>query len=1152
MKSKPNPMRRKPLKRMRLSFVVAVILGYRLLVTGPAQAAPQGGVVTSGSATISQAGAVTTINQATNKASINWQSFSTKPTETVNFNQPSASSITLNRVIGNEKSVLQGALNATGRVFLINSNGVLMTRGSTVNTAGFVASTLNMTDDDFNASTYVFRANGSAGSVINLGTITAREGGYAALLGNSVSNQGVITATKGTVSLNSGNRITLNFNGDSLVSVSIDEGTLNALVENKQAIYADGGSVIMTAKAADDLLSAQVNNSGIIQARTIGDLKGSIELYAQGGTTRVDGTLDASAPTSGDGGSIETSGDHVKIADSAVITTKSVNGTTGSWLIDSDGFTIGANGDMTGALLSSLLGNSNITLSSTIGKGTDGDIDVNQAVTWSADTTLTLNATNDININKSITATGANAGLTLTAGTDINVNAPVTLSGANAALAMNYGGNYHILTPASYSGTTTDANGNLVANTDTSGGVYGSITLSGSNASLSMNGTAYTLIHDMSQLDLLDGYNSVTGTGTAATLSGHYALAQNLDASGTTYTSALVTTLGGTFAGLGHAISNLTVTAPSTNYVGLIGKTLGGATVVIRDIGLEKVKIAGKTGVGALLAYSYGGTISQAYSTGTLSATSVAGGLVGITGTGATNISDSYSEVTITATNGGNVGGLVGSITNGTISNCHTSGIITAKSTGTSGTYNNIGGLIGVSTKTTVSDSYAKGDVNAATYFLSVGGLIGAITDASNTTVSVPVTDSFATGKVIGGACVGGLIGSATGSATKMVTVDRAYATGAVTGTGTPSTNNGYAGGLIGLAKYVAISHSHATGYVNTTITDKSFNCLGGLVGSLATGSITDSYATGNVSGATYNGNALSIGVGGLVGSQSGTITNSYATGRVTGYSNVGGLVGGGSGTISDSWASGAVSGNNVIGGLAGIFSPGTITRSSASGNVQGFTITNPTTGVIQESSQVGGFIGNSTNTTIVASKATGSVTGGDMVGGFFGKMANSSISDSYATGKVTGTSDSVGGFGGKTVRDDGQSNTLTNNYWNRNSTGRNNAIGTGGENTTITNLTGLTSAQFKDIQHYRDGTIDQVFSERAAASSQASRTMGRSQQDQADQTTLSTNLTEQQQPSLDNHIVYADSADYSADIKAINADGVEFDLEDKSQDKKI
>ncbi len=156
-------------------------------------------------------------------------------------------------------------------MFLINSAGVLFGKGSSVNVGGLVASTRDLSDADFNAGNFVFKGDGN-GSVLNLGTITAKDGGYVALLGNSVSNQGAIAATKGTVAMAAGNRITLNFNGDSLLNVTLDEGALDALVENRQAVYADGGTVLLTAKAADELLGAQVNNSGIVQARTLDDL----------------------------------------------------------------------------------------------------------------------------------------------------------------------------------------------------------------------------------------------------------------------------------------------------------------------------------------------------------------------------------------------------------------------------------------------------------------------------------------------------------------------------------------------------------------------------------------------------------------------------------------------------------------------------------------------------------------------------------------------------------------------------------------------------------------------------------------------------------------------------------------------------------------
>uniref|UniRef100_UPI0011DF9E46 two-partner secretion domain-containing protein n=1 Tax=Aliarcobacter cryaerophilus TaxID=28198 RepID=UPI0011DF9E46 len=107
-----------------------------LVVASNLYGAPSGGTVVSGTATISQNANTTNINQSSNKAIINWQDFSIKSNETVNFNQPNVNSITLNRVIGNEKSIIDGALNSNGQVWLVNSNGVLFGKNAKVNTAG--------------------------------------------------------------------------------------------------------------------------------------------------------------------------------------------------------------------------------------------------------------------------------------------------------------------------------------------------------------------------------------------------------------------------------------------------------------------------------------------------------------------------------------------------------------------------------------------------------------------------------------------------------------------------------------------------------------------------------------------------------------------------------------------------------------------------------------------------------------------------------------------------------------------------------------------------------------------------------------------------------------------------------------------------------
>src|SRR5712691_8725685 len=96
-----------------------------LVGTSSALALPTGGEVVAGSARISQPNAQTMqINQASQKAILNWQGFSIARSEAVNFLQPNASAVALNRVVGNQPSEIFGTLSANGQVFLVNTNGI--------------------------------------------------------------------------------------------------------------------------------------------------------------------------------------------------------------------------------------------------------------------------------------------------------------------------------------------------------------------------------------------------------------------------------------------------------------------------------------------------------------------------------------------------------------------------------------------------------------------------------------------------------------------------------------------------------------------------------------------------------------------------------------------------------------------------------------------------------------------------------------------------------------------------------------------------------------------------------------------------------------------------------------------------------------------
>ncbi len=428
----------------RLAPCAATAMALMISLGTNAYAQPVGGVVSAGGASIHTNGSSTTITQTTQKTAINWQRFDIAPAESVQFVQPGNSSVALNRVLGSDPSSIMGRLSANGQVFLLNPNGVLFGKGAQVNVGGLVASTLGITDADFMAGRYKFNGAGS-GKVLNQGSIEA-DGGYVALLGANVSNEGVISARLGTVALAGGNAVTLDVAGDGLLNVTVDQGVANALVGNSGRITADGGQVLMTTQVAGSLLQGAVNNTGVVQAQTIENRDGKIMLMGsmKNGTVNAGGTLDASAPNSGDGGFIETSAAHVKIADAAVVTTQSAHGKVGTFLIDPSDYTIApTGGDTTAADLVVLLGSNDVTINSDDGgSGTNGDIFVNDAVTWTTTNTLTLDAQRDVNINEAITATTGN--LEVYAGRDVRGAGAITVTDGNVTVCcgrnLNLGG----------------------------------------------------------------------------------------------------------------------------------------------------------------------------------------------------------------------------------------------------------------------------------------------------------------------------------------------------------------------------------------------------------------------------------------------------------------------------------------------------------------------------------------------------------------------------------------------------------------------------------------------------------------------------------------------------------------------------------------
>ena len=317
---------------LRFFIFAALVVGI-LFRASSSEANPEDGQVVAGGATINR----TTpsrldVIQKTNKAIIDWRSFSIDPGEQTNFQQPSASAVTLNRVGGGVSSNINGQLTANGQLFLINPNGVVFGNGARVNVGGLVATTADIRNEDFLAGRYRFDKpsdNPDAG-VLNRGVIHVAEGGYAVLAAPWVRNEGLIQARLGQVALAGAKTFTLDFNGDGLLQFDVgsavgewprgaDGMPVNALVSNPGTILADGGVVALTARAASDVVDRVINMDGVIQARAV-NVKGGTIILSGGdeGIVGVSGTLDASGLEAGQvGGTVKVLGEKVGLFDGA-------------------------------------------------------------------------------------------------------------------------------------------------------------------------------------------------------------------------------------------------------------------------------------------------------------------------------------------------------------------------------------------------------------------------------------------------------------------------------------------------------------------------------------------------------------------------------------------------------------------------------------------------------------------------------------------------------------------------------------------------------------------------------------------------------------------------------------------------------------------
>jgi filamentous hemagglutinin family protein len=314
---------------------------------------PTGGQVVAGQATISQTqtptSATMNINQTSQRAVVNWDSFNVGKNAQVNFNQPNAQAAILNRVTGASTSVIDGAVRANGQVVLVNPNGVTFGKGADINAGAVVATTMNIANKDFMEGKSTFRGD-SKGSVVNQGKIAVNDpNGYIALLAPEVRNEGYLLAQKGpnnAVALAAGEQITLDFRGDKLISVNVDKAVYGALIENKRVIEVSGGLIVVAAGAANQLMGSVIKNTGRISASTMVNNGGVIELVAanvtQAGTVAANSTAVASqstgqtsgqtsGQTTGKGGQVHIAGENITLAANSTTT---ATGTAGGGSVE--------------------------------------------------------------------------------------------------------------------------------------------------------------------------------------------------------------------------------------------------------------------------------------------------------------------------------------------------------------------------------------------------------------------------------------------------------------------------------------------------------------------------------------------------------------------------------------------------------------------------------------------------------------------------------------------------------------------------------------------------------------------------------------------------------------------------------------------------
>ncbi|WP_112111430.1 filamentous hemagglutinin N-terminal domain-containing protein, partial [Haemophilus influenzae] len=294
----------KPLSAILLSLGVTSI-PQSVLASGL-----QGMDVVHGTATMQVDGNKTIIRNSVD-AIINWKQFNIDQNEMVQFLQENNNSAVFNRVTSNQISQLKGILDSNGQVFLINPNGVAIGKNAIINTNGFTASTLDISNENIKARNFTFEQtkDKALAEIVNHGLITVGKDGSVNLIGGKVKNEGVISVNGGSISLLAGQKITISDIINPTITYSIAAPENEAI--NLGDIFAKGGNI--------NVRAANIRNKGKLSADSVSkDKSGNIVLSAKEGEAEIGGVISAQNQQA-KGGKLMITGDKVTLKTGAVI-----------------------------------------------------------------------------------------------------------------------------------------------------------------------------------------------------------------------------------------------------------------------------------------------------------------------------------------------------------------------------------------------------------------------------------------------------------------------------------------------------------------------------------------------------------------------------------------------------------------------------------------------------------------------------------------------------------------------------------------------------------------------------------------------------------------------------------------------------------------